>query len=287
MFSKLYYKLKNFHDSQMKNKIITETYLEDIINSSIFVRIDDTNYYKDFVLFVQNMFEYITDYHKIMIDNKKNKKIIDKIINSNDIKRIETELSYRGDFLKCKNIILSNRFMKEVIEKSKKTLESNKDKYHNLTQYVSGYCWFNSKLSNNIKINVLEQNIINSINKLVNKVEPMSTELILFHGFEKYTNYGDSDIFNIGDLINLPGFLSKTISLKIAYNFALFENYFRPKILIVKYPIGSKQIHHDIKMWNNEFEFLTFSNEKLIIKDIIICYELIFRKITFYICEQI
>ena len=59
--------------------------------------------------------------------------------------------------------------------------------------------------------------------------------------------------------------MSKSLSLNIAKKFAISVDFINPKFLLVIYPVGSKHIHPDFNIFNEEFEFLTCSNEKFFI----------------------
>ena len=152
--------------------------------------------------------------------------------------------------------------------------------------YICGNCWCNMKLTNNCKLSEIDLKIYDIINEIVNNVKELTYPITLFHGFEKFTNY-DENNWHIGDAILFKGFLSKTPSFDVANNFARMYNFFNRKILVVKYPIGSKHIGMNIRHPDDqEYEYLTKSNEKLKLIDI---YRKIkfFSIVTFYICEDL
>ena len=181
-----------------------------------------------------------------------------------------------------RSIIRTHKLLDTVRQNTKKVLTCNGDDhkdYDNITKYVSGYCLFNARLSHGISIPPADQAIIDSIDRVVNKVEPLNEPVCLFHGFEKYMHYTIQD-----NKVNVPGILSKTISLNVAKRFATSEDYFQPKYLVVYYERGSKQIHHDIRMFDQEFKFLTHSNETLKITKVCKYFEGFLQLHTFYVC---
>lgn len=68
----------------------------------------------------------------------------------------------------------------------------------------------------------------------------MSKPLVLFHGFETYSNYNKKD-FKVEYTFTYQVILSKTICFRIA------PNYFQPKYLIIYYPSCSKHLGLDTK----------------------------------------
>jgi hypothetical protein len=180
------------------------------------------------------------------------------------------------------NTLLSNQNldMTEITKNSETITTKN---YSNIVSYIAGNCWLNAKLSNNISLSPKDKEIHDSINDAVNNTKPLSYPITLFHGFEKYTYYNEKT-WKINDTINIKGFLSKTPSFDIASKFANQYDFTNPKFLVVNYPIGSKHIHLDIRKYDEEYEYLTNSNEKL--KLVRICYYLKFPQLmTFYICN--
>ncbi len=282
VFWHIYYKIIEIHNEWMRYPIITEQHLKKITSSTVFTRPDDNNYYRDFIFLFLNMFDYIKEYNNPIQEINRIK--IKQIEIINNTKYIEDKLPYTRKINDALELVKSNIFMQEIINKTDKATIGVPDLY-SLNQYVAGHCWLNARLSNNLPINDYDIQIQKSINNIVDKVEPLDYPVTLFHGFENYTYYGNKD-YMVGDIINIPGFLSKSLSFNVSYNFAICENYFRPKLLVVKYPKGSKHIHYDARIFNTEFEFLTKSNEKLIVKEIIWFY-LFPRKVTFYICEPL
>jgi hypothetical protein len=152
-------------------------------------------------------------------------------------------------------------------------------------QYISGNCWINDKLSMGIELNEKDIQMRNNIHSILDKVEPLSFPITLFHGFERFSYYGENN-WKIGDIINIPGFLSKSLSFNIAHRFAQSENFMNCKFLVVKYPKNTKHITLNIRPFDQEFEFLTYSNEKLrlIEKKEVLNYP---QNWVFYICEYI
>ncbi|AYV75556.1 MAG: putative orfan [Terrestrivirus sp.] len=162
--------------------------------------------------------------------------------------------------------------------------DKNKQDYTNIVSYMSGYCYMNSKLSHGLEINDKEKSIIQSINRTVDRVKPLSYPVTLFHGFEILSKYNDKN-WRVGNSIGLPGFLSKTPSLNVSTKFAYAYNKYRLTYLVVNYPINSQHINLDIKSnANEEFEYLTRSNEQLKLKDIVKIYK--FPSLfVFYVCD--
>ncbi len=282
VFSYLYMKITLIHNHLMNYPILTEEHLNKITSSNVFAGPIYHNHYRDLIYLIGNIFDYIIQYNNPVQDI--NYKKIIKIHDSNNTEYIEKKLSYIRSIPKALEFVKSNEFMKEIIEKTNKITKNSDDYY--LNQYVAGNCWVNSRLSHNFELYEKDKLILECINSMVERVEPLSYPIQLFHGFEKWTNYGNPDNYKIGDIINIPGLLSKSLSLNISYNFAICENYFRPKFLVVMYPKGSKQIHFDARIFNTEFEFLTKSNEKLVLREILWYYQFP-KKLTFYVCEPI
>lgn len=290
MISYIVNKISNLHNILVSDPVITESFLNSNAKGRITEPITE-NYlkslYSSAFYLVYNTIGLIFNLENSA--HLANKKYIRDIIDRNEIEPIEKELMFSRNFLENIKIVKKNKFMKEIIEKTEKITNEDNNLYHELTRYVSGFCWFNAKLSLGFNITEDEEKVINSINSLVDQVEPLSYPITLFHGFECYTNYGK---YKVDSIVNLKGFVSKTISMDIAYQFAFSQNQFNPKILVINYPAGSKHVHHDIRPLSNEFEFLTKSDEKFIVKKIISYYDIQFPTltptfITFYICEPI
>lgn len=223
-------------------------------NKTIFSSIDYSLY--DLILdiksFSMNIYYFFTmkktsfnSIQKIIDENGVDEELYDKISNSK---------SFKEHF----ELVNTNKYLKETYAKSEKVLDNNLKLSSWFRKYNSGCCWFNSKLSHCMNINRMENKILININALVEKVEPISTELTLFHGFERLSNYEIKD-----NKINMKGFLSKSLSFKIARKFAQRENYFQPKYLVVHYPPESKQVSPTDRFRNEEYEYLTHSNETL------------------------
>ncbi len=292
MISYIIDKLADIHKNLIQEQEITEKYLNAQINKSILDKNLNPSTFKylyNFTFyFIANTVGYLSNITNPI--HKQNVQYIDSIVKSTNIEKLENDLTYtaKSFFLNSK-IVKSNPYMKEIIEKTEAITNKDSEGYYNLTKYVGGVCWLNSKLSNGFEISPDEKNIMDSMNMVIEKVEPLSYPVILFHGFEYYTKYLN---YKVGDVINLGGFLSKTLSFNVALSFAQSQNLLNPKFLIVNYPAGTKHVHHDIRPFNNEFEFITKSNEKLVVKKIIDYYKLMKYSIipihlTFYICEPI
>lgn len=291
MFSYLLDKIMIVHDQFISEPIITEAYLKEYVNKTIFDKNLNPNTFKSIYshiyFFISNTIGYILNINNLI--HISNKKYIQDILLTTNIEKLENELTYTSkNFFLNTNIVKKNHYMKEIIEKTEAITNKDNEGYYALTKYVGGVCWVNAKLSNGFEITSDEKAMIDSINSIIDRVEPLSYPVTLFHGFEYYTKYSD---YKVGDIIQVGGFLSKTLSFNIALSFAQCQNLLRPKFLIVNYPVGTKQVHHDIRPFNNEFEYLTKSNEKLVVKKIINYYDItrltVPTYLTFYICEPI
>jgi hypothetical protein len=178
--------------------------------------------------------------------------------------------------------------MKELRIKTEKALSNNPDYYYGIVKWISGNCWLNTLITNNFEseLSNVDKKIIESINKTIELVEAIDKELILYHGFEKFTNYNEES-FKIGSIISFPGILSKTTYFPIAQQFANTQNYYRPKYFIIFYPKKSKHIGLDIKTnIYDEYEYIGKQGEKFeIIKICKVFYNLQLQ--TFYICKSL
>jgi hypothetical protein len=291
--------IKKMHEYLISEPEITKEYLSAQINKNMFDKTLSTGTSSigiDYLKYIYSSIYYycVNTWGLIKYNSNpihiSNKNYIKKIVDQNQIEKIreETTNTSRNFFLNT-NIVKKNPFMKEIIEKTEKITTVDNDGYYNLTKYVGGFCWVNAKLSNGFEVSEDEQKMINSINSIVDKVEPLSYPVTLFHGFEYYTKYQN---YKVGDIVNLKGYVSKTLSLKVAYDFAYSQNNYNPKFLVIEYPVGSKHVHHDIRPFNNEFEFLTKNDEKFKVVNIINYYDIQFPTctptyLTFYICKPI
>jgi hypothetical protein len=284
--------VKSAHNELIKEPEITESYLNSQLDKSIFDMDFKSYTFKSLYVYtyyyICNFIGYLLNYNNPT--NITNKKYIQAIVDKNQIEEIEkqVEQTSRSFFLNTK-IIKNNPFMKEIIEKTESVTNIDSVGHYYLTKYVRGCCLINAKLSKGFSISEDEIKLVNSINSVIDQVEPLSYPVTLFHGFEFYTKYSD---YKVGDIIGVGGFLSKTLSFNVALSFSQSLNLLNPNLLIVHYPTGSKQVHHDIRPFNNEFEFLTKSDEKLQVKNIINYYDLKNYNIipvhfTFYICEPV
>jgi len=155
-------------------------------------------------------------------------------------------------------------------------------------EWILGNCWLNSLITNGRKnyLSDVDKQIINSINKSIELVEPMSKPLVLFHGFETYSNYNEKD-FKIGHIFTFNGILSKTTCFNIAKEFALSQNYTQPKYLVIYYPLGSKHIGlYPNQYVNEEYEYIGKLGETFVIKKIYKRFNGL-RLETFYICDNL
>jgi hypothetical protein len=284
-------KIDSFHLYMMEEKKITDKQFERIRKTTIMENMNGIIY--DFSIksitkdIYQTLFYIIRNTcYLCMMDRKKNEenwKKIQDIQEENEIISLECKLkkTFRN-FDEVDKTIHSHPKMSEIITKSDKVILKNPEGDYQLRRYVGGDCWLNGKLSHNIPLFDKEKTMISSIHSLLDEVEPLSYPVTLFHGFEYYTKYG-SNTWKRGDIIQIPGFLSKTLSYNIAFDFAFTHAKLHLQFLIVKYPKESKHIHHNVRPFNNEFEYLTYSNEKLRIDDIftIVRYPAV---LTFYVC---
>ncbi len=284
-------KIDSFHLYMMEEKKITDKQFERIRKTTILENMNGIIYNFSIKSITKDIYQtlfYIirNTCYLCMMDRKKNEenwKKIQDIQEENEIISLECKLkkTFRN-FDEVDKTIHSHPKMSEIITKSDKVILKNPEGDYQLRRYVGGDCWLNGKLSHNIPLSDKEKTMISSIHSLLDEVEPLSYPVTLFHGFEYYTKYG-SNTWKRGDIIQIPGFLSKTLSYNIAFDFAFTHAKLHLQFLIVKYPKESKHIHHNVRPFNNEFEYLTYSNEKLRIDDIftIVRYPAV---LTFYVC---
>jgi hypothetical protein len=243
------------------------------------------------------------------INEQKNKTIchIDKFILTQFVKSIYFngfyflsnfyylfDLKNRFQDKKYINQIIMNQDldMSEVRNKTNKMLDSDKNNnlYSGLLKWISGICWSNALITNGYEseLDDLDKEIIYSINRATELVEPIERNLTLFHGFEKYSYYGEENFIS-NTIIQFPGILSKTSKFQIANQFAQIHNFFQPKFLVVFYPLGSKHIGLDIKPPKyDEYEYISKPNEKFKIIKICRVFDLLkFQLKTFYICSSL
>jgi len=208
-------------------------------------------------------------------------KYIHEIIKINNVDEIEKEINANKNMNKYCEILHKNLIIKEVEINTNKMLEFDKENKigSSIIKFVSGNCWFNTKLSHGHKIEEHEEKIINGINEGVKLVKQLTQPVSLFHGFEKYVNYK-----KINDTISVPGIVAKTLSINVAKRFAYSTNSLRPEFLVVHYDIGSSHLKQSIRPFDEEFEFITKSNESY--KIIRVCkYFDGIRLLTFYVCK--
>jgi hypothetical protein len=246
------------------------------------------DYFNEFCDFVWNTLRYIIFFPHSA--EQEEKQIIANYEKEHNAKTILNEIANMKecDETAWKQILFQNEVLKEVFENTKKVeqLLHSSNAYADFVKYTSGNCWINCKLSNNIALTDANQQMVNSINALVENVKGLTKSVVLFHGFEKLTDYGMSPKPFIDDIINVKGFLSKSLSLDIAKSFASSCNWLCPRILVVIYPEGSKHIFPTHRIQNTELEFLTHSNEKLIITKIVTYHEYP-KYFTYFICEPV
>ena len=267
MLPKLINNIYLIHNNLLDNRL-TFNEIDNLRKKTLF-EVDEINIkfmikntYQTFYYILTNLYEYgkISNYKKLIED----KKYIQDIYNSQDLD------------------------MSELRKKTDLALEHKSDLYCGVMKWISGCCWSNSLITNGYKSDLLDidKEIISSINKTIELVEPISRPLVLYHGFEKYINYKDNEI-KIGNNYTFPGILSKTSKFTIAQQFSQTQNFLQPKYFIVFYPIGSKHIGLDIKPEKyDEYEYIGKQNETF--KIIKICK--VFNGLQlqiFYICESL
>jgi hypothetical protein len=136
------------------------------------------------------------------------------------------------------------------------------------------------------KLTDIDKEILDSINKSIDLVQPMSKPLVLYHGFEYFSNYNEEDLI-IGKVFIFPGILSKTSCFRIAKSFAQTQNFFQPKYFVMYYPIGSKHVGLDTKLPKyDEYEYIGKSGEKFKIDKIYKRLNGIMLE-TFYVCTNL
>lgn len=178
--------------------------------------------------------------------------------------------------------------MEELRNKTEKATDNDYNLYSGIMKWISGNCWLNSKITNGYveKLTDIDKEILYSINKTIELVEPMSKPLVLFHGFETFSNYGEEN-FKVGHKFVFHGILSKTSCFRIAKCFAQSQNYYQPKYLVIYYPIGSKHVGLDTKLPKyDEYEYIGKSGEIFLIKKIYKRFNGL-RLETFYICDSL
>lgn len=185
-------------------------------------------------------------------------------------------------------LITQDLDMEELRTKTEKATDININLYSDIVKWIQGNCWLNALITNGYEthLSVIDKQIINSINRTIELVEPMSKSLVLFHGFESYSNYNEKD-FKVGHNFTFPGILSKTTCFRIAQCFAQSQNYLQPKYLVIYYPPGSKHIGLDIKLPKyDEYEYIGKSCETFVVKKIYKRFNGL-RLETFYICDSL
>lgn len=273
------------------SKKLTEAELNNIINNSSILSskpVNLTDIVNSCYFLIANTFSWLLTNNKTKQQYVTNKQYIENIAHSNNVDYITTILADRSNkktniFDRYKQVINQHPLLSEVNTKTEKIENSD---YGSFISYIAGNCWINAKLSNDIVLTPDDIGMISSINKLVDSVEPLSHPVKLFHGFEQYTNYNIPVPPKIGSIVGTKGFLSKSLSLNVAKSFAVGENLFRPKFIMVEYPIGSKHIHPNFRITNEEFEYLTNSGEKLEITDIKSYFDFP-QFLTFYCCRPL
>lgn len=176
-----------------------------------------------------------------------------------DIKKRMDDKNYINQIIEKQNLD-----MYELRTKTNKIFEINTNLYSGVLKWIAGNCWLNALVTNGYesKLEDYQIEIINSISNSIELVESIERPLVLFHGFEKYSNYMEES-FDVGSIFQFTGILSKTSKFDIALGFAQKYNFFQPKFFIVHYPSGSKHIGLDIKPCQfDEYEYISKPNEK-------------------------
>lgn len=109
--------------------------------------------------------------------------------------------------------------MVESIEKTSRVLDKYPQYYKTLIGYISGNCYYNGKISNDIALSEEEDSTTKDLDRLVMMTEPISKPLYLFHGFEMGMNYNDKQ-WKIGESIVFNFHLSKTVAFWVAMRFS-------------------------------------------------------------------
>lgn len=291
VFAYIIENIMNIHYKLMEKPKLTKSKFDKLRKKSIFSGTNEfksiNEVYQDLFYFIRNTFLFIFG-NKLI--NNINQKYLENTVKENKIEDIELKLRITSRSLEeIDNVLLSNEYMNEIVTKTNKVFEEktekNLDEYSSLMKYISGNCWINDKLSLGFELDDNDIKMRDNIHSILDRVEPLSFPVTLFHGFESFTHYGENN-WKIGDIINIPGFLSKSLSFNVAHRFAQTENFMNCKFLVVKYPKNTKHISLNIRYFDQEFEFLTYSNEKLKLVDIkqVLNYP---QNYTLYICELI
>lgn len=175
MFYKIINNIYLIHKGLLDNNL-TFKEIDNIRNKTLFES-DEFNLkntlksiYQTIYYSVNNLIERIkiSNYKKLIQD----KKYIQQIIDSQDLD------------------------MNDVRNKTELALKNNNDLYYGVMRWISGCCWLNTLITNgyNSELSDLDKKIIYSINKSIELVEPISKPLVLFHGFEKFSNYGEDEL---------------------------------------------------------------------------------------------
>lgn len=278
----MFYYIKKFH-RYMINIPITKDFLDKLQNKTIFDNTPDEPYYK---IIYQNLFYGVSNIIEYVSGDSKQRQIdyeyIQSVIKMNDIETIESKLLTDRNINTYKETLHKIPIIKEVEDKTDKMLklDPESDISCAIIKFTAGNCWFNSKLSWDFPVEPYEQHMLNQLNKGVSLVEPLSTPISLFHGFEKYTRYNI-----IGKYLNVKGIVAKTLSYNVAKRFAYSTNNLKPKFLLVHYDKESRHIKQSIRPFDEEFEFLSHSDETFKVIRICKFFDGL-RLLTFYVCTK-
>ena len=241
--------------------------------------LDEINKTKQMTIFDKNKLDYNVIFKKFyqiifyLCYNITNKFVFNDLIDNMMIESI---------------LITQDLDMKELRTKTEKAIDKNTNLYSGIIKWIVGNCWLNSLITNGYTnhLSDTDEYIINSIDKLIEFVEPMSKPLVLFHGFETYSNYNEKD-FKVGHSFTFQGILSKTTCFRIAECFTQSQNYLQPKYLVVYYPSGSKHLGLNIKLPKyDEYEYIGKSGETFVVKKIYKRFNGL-RLETFYVCNNL
>ena len=271
----------NFHNF-MIGQHINEDFICNLQKQTIFDQTNKLPFYKKIYIIAffgtYNAIDYFFMNKTKMLSDRN---YIQSLINKNNINDVEQQLKNNKNFKNYIQILHQIPIIKEMELKTDLILNDKNDLGNSIVQYTAGNCWFNVKLSHGFEIDNYERNIIDNINLASKLVEPLSEPITLFHGFENFVDYG-----NLNDLINVKGILSKTLSINVAKKFAYSTNSLRPKFLVIDYKKGSQHVKLSIRPHDEEFEFLSHSNETFKIVRTCKFFEG-YSLLTFYICEPI
>lgn len=269
LYSNAFNKIYNFHKS-----IVSEETSLDIIKNEKSKTIFSPNDY-NLQIYSKNIYEHIfygivNIIYFVSIGLNRNKYF--QYIN--DTKYIEN--------------IMSKQDLDMIELRIKSDIALNNQIYSGILNWIAGNCWSNALITNGYtdQLDSHDKYIIDSINKGIELVEPIDKALVLFHGFEKFSNYKEKNFYE-GQTFTFPGILSKTAKFSVAEGFALSQNYLQPKYFVMFYKPGSKHLGLDTKPKQyDEYEYIGKSGETFRIIKICRLFKG-FHLQTFYVCENL